>query len=460
MTFSQRLLGEAVSLLEDPIVAISSAAGHGAVGLVRLSGSAERVDEVLHRLLGEQEACSLQARRMHLRSIYHPGSGQLLDRGLVVRFPGPSSYTGEDLVEFHLHGNPLLLERVQASLCTAGARLARAGEFTRRAVRNGRMSLLQAEAIDALVRAEGEAGLELARRHLGGELPERVGSWREALLGVAAGLEALVDFPDEVDERALQTELAALPALVTEMKRLLTTFRAGRRLVAGTAVVLRGPVNAGKSTLFNGLVGHSRAIVSARAGTTRDVISETVLWSGLSIRLEDTAGMGLPADAIEAEGIARSDAAAELADVVLQVRDARSLPGTGEQPTPEPEAVLWVASHCDCIDEQQRKDLQAQGWLLTCAPRGDGLDQLRQRLVAQVRSELPGDGLVLHTARQQGALAAALESVGEAQSHGDDEPVLAAVALRGAGRALEELAGRWQSEEVLDELFKRFCIGK
>ncbi len=460
MTGSQRLLREAVSLLEDPIVAISSAAGHGAVGIVRLSGSAEQLGEILQRSLGEQAAASLQARRMHLRSVFDPSSGEELDRGLVVRFPGSSSYTGEDLVEFHLHGNPLLLERVQAALCAAGARLARAGEFTRRAVQNGRMSVLQAEATDALVRAEGEAGLEVARRHLGGELPERIGCWRDALLGVAAGLEALVDFPDEVDERSLQTELAGLPQLVVEMEKLLRTFRSGRRLVAGTSVVLRGPVNVGKSTLFNGLVGHSRAIVSSRAGTTRDVVSETVLWSGLSIRLEDTAGLGLPGDVIEAEGIARSDAAAERADVVLQVRDARTLLGTGAETAVDCDASVWVASHCDCIDEGQRQGLQEQGWLLTCAPRGDGLDRLRHRLVAKVQTELPGDGLVLHTGRQQRALAAALDSVREAQAHGDEEPVLSAVALRGAGRALEELAGRWESEEVLDELFERFCIGK
>jgi tRNA modification GTPase len=457
---SEGLLGAALSLLDEPIVAISSAAGPAAIGIVRLSGSAAAVAGILDACLGAQASDRLQPRHMHLREVRHPASGELLDEGLVVRFPGPASYTGEDLVEFHLHGNPLLLERVQEALCDAGARPAGPGEFTRRAVQHGRMSLLQAEAVDALVRAEGEAGVKVAQRHMGGELERRLESWRSGLLAVAAGLEALVDFPEEVSEEELLTELAALPTLVAQMQTLLASFRSGRRLVEGCSLVLRGPVNVGKSTLFNGLVGHSRAIVSERAGTTRDVVSETVLWGGLSVRLHDTAGLASTSDAIEEEGIARGGAVAQRADLLLELRDARTLVG-GDTPAQGGQtATIWVASHCDCIEPQQAEALRRRGWLLSFAADEEALLGIREQVVASLRAELPSDGLALHTARQQRALALALAATREAHEHADAEPVLAAVALRSAGQALEELSGRWRSEEVLDELFERFCIGK
>jgi len=279
-------------------------------------------------------------------------------------------------------------------------------------------------------------------------------------LGVAAGLEALVDFPEEVSEGELLAELASLPTLVAQMQVLLASFRSGRRLVSGCSVVLRGPVNVGKSTLFNGLLGHSRAIVSERAGTTRDVVSETVLWSGFSVRLHDTAGLATTNDAIEEEGIARGGAVAERADLLLELRDARTLAAGDWPPREGHPATIWVASHCDCIDERQAEALRRSGWLLSAAADEDSLLGIRERVVASLREELPSDGIALHTARQQRALALALAATEEAYEHADREPVLAAVALRSAGRALDELAGRWHSEEVLDELFERFCIGK
>jgi tRNA modification GTPase len=460
MTSSQRLLDKAEVLLNAPIVAICSAAGEAAVGIVRLSGSSNEVDAILAGLMGEAKAVSLEPRKMHLRTLRHPTSDVCLDRCLVVRFAAPRSYTGEEVIEFHLHGNPFVLEEVQSAVCLLGARLAEPGEFTRRAVHSGRMSLLQAEAVDALVRAGGRSGIDVAQRHLGGELPERIDSWRGGLLAVASALEALVDFPEEVEDDEIRDLIAGLAPLCAQMHDLVVTFRAGRRLVTGSSVVLRGPVNAGKSTLFNALLGHSRAIVSAQAGTTRDVVSETLSWQGLSVTLNDTAGVGTAADAIEEEGIERGGAAAQRADLVLAVRDARTLQPHQDSSRSLDNGCLWVASHADCISGPARDQLRSRGWLLSTPDDVAAIKAIRERIVELLRDEVRGDGLLLHTDRQQRALNAALLASQEARSLGDEEPVLAAMALRRAGEALEELAGRWSSDEVLDELFARFCIGK
>jgi len=460
MSSGPRVLGEAAELLAQPIVAISSAPGQGAVGIVRLSGSGKALDSILTGLIGEEQTASLRPRMMHLRTLRHPSTGECLDQGLVVRFETPNSYTGEDVVEFHLHGNPFVLEGLQEAICGLGARLAAPGEFTRRAVQSGRMSLLQAEAVDALIRARGRSGVDVAQRHLGGELPARIASWRGELLVVAAALEALVDFPEEVDDSEVRGLLAGLAPLASQMHELALTFRAGRRLVTGSSVVLRGPVNAGKSTLFNALVGHSRAIVSAQAGTTRDVVSESLSWQGLSVTLNDTAGLGEAADAIEEEGIERGGAAAQRADLVIAVRDARTLGENAGAEFRAEDGHIRVASHSDCVSVQAARRLTSEGWMLSAPDDIDATREIREKIVELLRDEIPSDGLVLHTDRQEDALRSALRVTEEATVFGDEEPVLAAMALRRAGEALEELAGRWSSEEVLDELFARFCIGK
>ena len=460
MNSRQRLLPEAATLISDPIVAICSAPGMGAVGIVRLSGSVSSVDSILAGLLGEALATSLRPRQMHLRSLFHPETGESLDQGLVVRFVGPSSYTGEDVVEFHLHGNPLVLESLQAAICEQGARLARPGEFTRRAVNSGRMSVLQAEAVDALVRARGRSGVDVAQRHLGGELPRRIDSWRAGLLAAAAAFEALVDFPEEVEEEEIRDHLGGLEALFEQMAALVATTRAGRRLVVGSSVVLRGPVNAGKSTLFNALVGHSRAIVSKQPGTTRDVVSETVVWQGLSVTLNDTAGLGVAADRIEEEGIERGGAIAQRSDLVLTVRDARLVTELSVEQPAVGVQFLRVATHADFLSVERQGQLSSWGWMLSEPGDLAAIAALRGRIADLLRDEVPSDGLLLHTDRQQTALSAALIASQEAVRLGDEEPVLAALALRRAGEALEELAGRWSNDEVLDELFERFCIGK
>jgi len=468
------LLGRASHLVHDCIVAVSTPRGRGAVGVVRLSGPHEVVGAVVEVVVGGR--LERGTRRLALVEIaagraddgadLRPGitgvgagpRRALTDRGLAVWFAAPGSYTGEDVVELHLHGNPVLLDGCVAACVAAGARAAEPGEFTRRALGNGKLSLLEAEGVDALIRAPGEAAARAARRHLGGELQVRLGGWRDRLLTAAVALEALVDFPEDVGEDEVAGELAALADLGREMEALRVASEAGRRLFDGLQVALVGPVNAGKSTLLNALLGHERAIVSATPGTTRDVVSETVSWGGVAVRLEDTAGDRETTDAIEAAGIARSGRAAELADVVVQVRDGRAV---GESDVREGRAssTVRVATHGDLLDTQQRAAWNEAGWLVVDGVRGTGLDAVKSAILASGEATDTGE-LILHSARQRGALAEASGALAEALDAGAEEPVLCAVAVRRAGRALEELAGAWVDDAVLDELFARFCIGK
>jgi len=437
------LLSRAAALIDDAIVAVSTPSGRGAVGIVRLSGPSGRLDPVLSGLLGDVD---LAARRMVLANVLD-ADGEPIDRGLVVRFPGPRSYTGEEVVELHLHGNPTLLAAVVDRACALGARAAGPGEFTRRAVLHGQVDLVQAEAIDALIRAESVDAAKLARRHLDGELQAGLRELRDALIVVAAALEASVDFPEEIEPHELAPDLANLEAVRGRLAELEASFHAGRRLVEGARVVLSGPVNAGKSTLFNALLGHDRAIVSEHPGTTRDVVSETVVWDGVPVRLEDTAGIREAADPVEVVGIERSRSARRGADVVIEVRDGIN---------PSDVKGLRVASRGDLLTVEGRAALVDAGWLVASPT---DVAAVKRAVVEACRRDAP-DGTLLHTARQRDGVRRAREALDEALAVGTDEPVLAALAIRDAGRALEELVGTWVDEAVLDRLFERFCIGK
>jgi len=436
-------------LLDDPIVTISTPRGRGAIGIVRISGSSSDVERLLRHLIG-RTTDRLVDRQLHIAAIRI--ADELVDRGLVVWFRGPGTYTGQDLAELQLHGNPVILEQVLEALIAEGARAAGPGELTRRAVQSGRMSVLDAEGIDALIRAPGRAATRVAGRQLGGELTARLEGWREELVTVAVALEAAVDFPDDIEEEEIAGDLARIASLVPAMARLADTARSGRLLLSGVRVVLSGPVNAGKSTLFNALLGHDRAIVSATPGTTRDLVAESVEWDGVVYRLEDTAGVRRARDPVEAAGVARTGRAVDDADVLVTVRDGRRVDG--------PAVGLSVATHQDLLDDQQREALRATGWLLVDGLRETGLGELRSAIAgAAGASAGPGD-VVLTTVRQGRALRTAMDALEEALAAGEDEIVLAAVAVRRAGRALEELIGAWPEERVLDELFSRFCLGK
>ena len=366
---SDSTLGRVHDLLDDPIVTISTPRGRGAIGIVRISGSSSDVERLLRHLIG-RTTDRLVDRQLHIAAIRI--ADELVDRGLVVWFRGPGTYTGQDLAELQLHGNPVILEQVLEALIAEGARAAGPGELTRRAVQSGRMSVLDAEGIDALIRAPGRAATRVAGRQLGGELTARLEGWREELVTVAVALEAAVDFPDDIEEEEIAGDLARIASLVPAMARLADTARSGRLLLSGVRVVLSGPVNAGKSTLFNALLGHDRAIVSATPGTTRDLVAESVEWDGVVYRLEDTAGVRRARDPVEAAGVARTGRAVDDADVLVTVRDGRRVDG--------PAVGLSVATHQDLLDDQQREALRATGWLLVDGLRETGLGELRSAI--------------------------------------------------------------------------------
>jgi tRNA modification GTPase len=456
------MLDEAARLLDDPIVAVATGETRSAIGVIRLSGQADRIDAVLRRCVRLHSPYPLIAGRVRRFDLLDPTTGEEIDEGLLLRFEAPRSYTGEDVIELSLHGNPVLLELGLEALQSAGARAAGPGEFTRRAVIHGKLNLIEAEAVALTIEADGRAAARLARRHLGGELTSRIEQWKQQVLVAAAGLEASIDFPEEIEEDELAESLGALAACRMAMSQLAASYSAGRGLVRGLCVVILGPVNAGKSTLFNALLDYDRAIVSPLAGTTRDLLGEAVEWAGLSLRIEDTAGLRSTADPLELAGISRSEQAASRADLTIQVRDGREVdPGvpliTSQQ---DPVPPLWVATHGDLIDSGALAALRTAGWIVVQPGSVGAVESVRLAVGAALTSTDSQDGLMIHSARQHQALTAATASLCNAVDHGVEEPVLAAFALRAASDSLEEFLGRWDSEEVLDVLFERFCIGK
>ena len=461
------MLEAASRLLDDPIVALATGRTRSAIGVIRLSGTAQSVDEVLARCVRLRHPSALQPRKMRRFDLIEGSTGDVIDEGLLVRFTAPHSYTGEDVVEFSLHGSPFLLERCVEALVLSGARPAGPGEFTRRAVINGKLSLLEAEGVGAAVEASSRGAARLARKQLGGELATRIASWRVMALEVAAAFEAVIDFPEEIEEDELTSSFDRVSGVRSAMERLAGSYRSGRSLVRGWDVVLTGPVNAGKSTLFNALLRFDRAIVTEIPGTTRDVVSETLEWEGTAVRLQDTAGIRVSSDPVEQQGVERGGVAVQGADLRLCVRNGVTLLRDDTTELPEEVAAsshsspaIGVATHADLLSDQDVGKLKKNGWY----PVGSGLDSatdlLQAEIVRRAQSSEDLDECMIHTARQYGALLRAAEHLCQAEEHGSVEPALAALEFRMAAGALEEFLGRWDHEDVLDTLFEQFCIGK
>jgi len=444
--------------LDDTIAALATAPG-GGVGIIRLSGP-RALALVRAHFRG-------LPRRLAPRRLVHgtwcAADGTPLDEGLCVVFPGPASFTGEDVAELHLHGGALNLRTCLAVCLDAGARLATPGEFTRRAFLNGKLDLTRAEAIADLVGAQTDRALEQARAHLQGRLQAVALAAREGLLRLRAQLELNLDFPDEdvpvidpaplaADARALARDLAALAA----------THRHGRLLRAGARVVLVGRPNAGKSSLFNALLESDRAIVTPTPGTTRDVVDEAVDMLGVPVVLVDTAGLRAPADPVEAHGVARTSRALADADLALVVVNPFDPPAPdAEVPAPPPGVpVVTVHTHADLPGAPP----PPPGALAVAAPTGAGLPALRSALVAALggADAPPAGSLVIARERQRADLARAARALTDAADALDAgaPPELAAVDLLEAQDALGALVGLTTIEDVLDRLFATFCIGK
>ncbi|AWN48399.1 tRNA uridine-5-carboxymethylaminomethyl(34) synthesis GTPase MnmE [Methylobacterium terrae] len=436
-------------LTSDTIFAPATGYGRTAVAVVRVSGP--QAGPALSALI---RAPVPPARRLSLRTLREPETGELLDHALVAWLPGPGTATGEDMAELHLHGGPAVRAAILRSLGSLpGLVPAEPGAFTRRAFLNGRMDLTAVEGLADLIDAETEAQRRQAVRQLDGALGRAVESWRSALLDVLAGTEAALDFSDEgdVDDEALTEAGRSAAARVRDAVRsALADGRRGERLRDGFTVVLAGAPNAGKSTLLNALARRDAAIVSAVPGTTRDAIEVRCDLGGLPVLLVDTAGLRDSTDAIEAEGVARSRRRMDQADLVLWLRE----PGGAEAP-PLSVPHLTVATKADL------SNLDADIDVAISATSGYGLDRLLTAIERHAEASLGfGDALVTRE-RQRLALERCLAHLDRVVMHGALLPAeLVAEDLRLAVRALGEVAGRVGVEEMLDRLFSSFCIGK
>ena len=434
----------------DTVFAPASGFGRAAVAVVRLSGPASGA--ILAAMAGPVPA----PRRLSLRTLRDPRDGSVLDRALVAWFPGPDTYSGEDMAELHLHGGPAVRLGVLAALARfPGCRAAEPGAFTRRAVVNGRMDLAEAEGVADLIEAETEGQRRQALRQLDGALSRQVAAWRAEAIDCLAAAEAALDFSDEgdVDDAGLDAALFARAAsLRGEIAAALRDGRRGERLREGFWVVLAGAPNAGKSTLLNALSRREAAIVSDVPGTTRDAIEVRLDLGGLPVFLVDTAGLRETAEPVEIAGISRTRARIAAADLVL------ALAPPGEAPP------ALGAADVRTLAVRTKADLAAgpiTDALAVSAHTGAGLERLLDAIQAAAQAGLGAGDALITRARHRAALERCVDHLGRlASAAGRGMPELAAEDLRLAVRALGEVGGHVGVEDVLDRLFSGFCIGK
>jgi tRNA modification GTPase len=447
--------------MRDTIFATATAAGRAAIAVVRISGP--DAGRALTELAGRRPA----PRRAAVRKL-RDATGEAIDQAMALWFPGPASYTGEDVAELHLHGGAAVVGRVTEALAAAGLRLAEPGEFTRRAFEAGRMSLDQAEGVADLIDAETQAQARQAVGMLEGALGRRHAKWRSLLAEALAFVEAAVDFPEEDVPRdvAIRAE-ARIAQLREDLDRALTDARRGERVREGYRIALVGAPNAGKSRLFNTLLDRDAAIVTERPGTTRDVLEAPAVLGGFKVLFADMAGLRETDEVVEREGVRRATAWAADADLRLWVVDGAASNGAWRQAEDAVEArdllVLSKAdlpTGCDAAAAAAAAEALGVDAVALAAETGAGVATLRDRLAERVSADLSGaDFPAVTRARHARLLAEAVVCLCRA-SAGLDEPELAAEDLRMAARALERVTGRIGTEDVLDVVFSSFCIGK
>ncbi len=432
--------------MTDTIFALATPPGRGAIAIVRLSGPA--TDGALAAL----GAGRLKPRLASLRTLTHDGA--IIDQALVLRLPGPASYTGEDCAELHLHGGRAVVEAASGALTALGLRPAEPGEFTRRAFENGRMDLAQAEAVADLIDAETAAQASQALGQLGGALSATYAGFRRDLLKALALVEAEIDFPDEdVPDHLARSAGPVLDNLIADLTAAVADANRGRRVREGYRIVLIGETNAGKSALFNALVEREAAIVTAIAGTTRDVLDADLIIGGYAVTLSDTAGLRDSDDPIEAEGVRRARARAEAADLRLWVRAPGDPEGLAAAFARPDDFTVWTKAD---IDQGPERDGHAVSSLT-----GQGLSALHDALAARLAVDLSGaDFPAVTRERHRRRLAEALAAVEVARARLSDAPELAGDDLRRAGDALARVTGAIGVEDILGEVFSTFCIGK
>jgi len=457
-----------LSSRQAPIAAIATAPGRGAVGIVRVSAQQDLtplIEAICGKTLKPREATYLP---------FRDAQGEAIDQGLALLFPAPHSYTGEHVLELQAHGGPVVLQLLLARCMEAGdglgIRLAEPGEFTQRAFLNGKLDLAQAEAVSDLIDASTEAAARSAGRALSGALSNEVGELRDALIKLRMLVEATLDFPEEEIDFLQQADaLGRLARLQARLDAVLDRTRQGALLREGIKVVLAGQPNVGKSSLLNALAGAELAIVTAIPGTTRDKVSQTIQIEGVPLHISDTAGLRDTEDEVERIGVARSWDAIADADVLLFLHDLTRI-GDADYEAEDrrirarlasipPERIVEVFNKADAVEGSSLPT----GALALSAKTTVGLDALRARLLQQVGWHATPEGLFIARERHVQALKRTREHLDLALGVATQEPPaldLLAEELRLSHDALGEITGTFSADELLGEIFSKFCIGK
>jgi tRNA modification GTPase len=460
----------------DTIAAIATPPGQGGVAIIRISGN--RAETVAHKVfVPAKPRETLLSHHLYFGRVIDPLTGHPIDQGLLTLMRSPRSYTGEDIAEIHIHGGSFLARRALAAVLSQGVRIAAPGEFTKRAFLNNRLDLSQAEAILDLIQAKSEQGLQVAWEQLAGRTAEAFSAIREKLLSLTAYVEAFIDFPeDDIPERAQTELLEEITVSIQEISALSSTYAQGKVYREGIRTAIIGKPNVGKSSLLNLLAGSERAIVTAVPGTTRDVLEETIVVDGVPLVVWDTAGLRDTTDEVERVGVERAREGIRAAELVLAVFDAsRPLDQEDKKICSElaEKRLIPVLNKVDLpimvssTDWQNRLGLG--GPVRLSAKLGTGLSDLRERIKAVVFGEtlLPtsqeqSGGIIISRVRHRDALMKAEQSLGQARDGlSDGLPLdLVAVDLHAALDHIDEITGHVTSEDVLDRVFRDFCIGK
>ncbi|SDE77197.1 tRNA modification GTPase MnmE [Sporomusa acidovorans DSM 3132] len=458
---------------DDTISAIATAVGEGGIGIIRLSGdkSISIADKIFASNAGKR-VINTPSHRVLYGTIIDPENNETVDEALILVMRAPRSYTCEDIVEIHCHGGPVPLQRVLAITLGEGARLAEPGEFTKRAFLNGRLDLAQAEAVIDIIRSKTDASLKAAVGNLSGRLSEQVKGLRHAVLRMIAQLEAAIDFPEEDIEEAAAADVAELIKQADlQLASLLATAQTGRILREGLATVIIGKPNVGKSSLLNALLREKRAIVTDIPGTTRDIIEEYVNIRGIPLKIIDTAGIRETADVVERIGVERAKELVGQADLILLLLDSSTPLAT------EDKSVLTLLSGKQALVLINKSDLPARlevaevekytagrQVLKISVTQGMGLEQLEKEIVNMVYSGQinQGEAMFVNNVRHANALRQAQQRLADALTtiEAGMPTDCIVIDLRAAWEKLGEITGDTVGEDIIDQIFTQFCIGK
>ena len=452
---------------DSPIAALATASGPAGLCVVRVSGAGALSlgDRLVQK--GGPKPSRQKAGTFFYARIVHPSTGEAVDDAVVLVFRAPRSYTGEDTLEIQGHGGSLPSQRLLAAVLAAGARLAEPGEFTKRAFLNGRIDLTQAEAVCDFIESKTERAANVARAQLDGGLGQRILGLYERTTGLCAEVERMLDFDEgELPDTFFSAVESGLEAALSDLDRLVASWGEGQLLRDGALVVISGRPNAGKSSLLNALLGRNRAIVHAEPGTTRDIIEETLVLNGVPLRLVDTAGLREAEHAVEREGIRRARRAVQQADLNLHLIDSSTPWSSAEEPVREwtADRTVVVLTKCDLPSAGSFALPEGLTRLRLSVVTGEGIEVLKEAIVSLLglaRESSDAQPIVslrqvteLRLAVQQARLAAAAVRLG------GEHLVMAGNHLREAAEALGRIVGRSYSEDLLDTIFSRFCVGK